>query len=612
VSLIQLAHISKSYGAEPVLEDVSFRLERGDHAALVGSNGAGKSTLLRLIAGLEEPDGGHVTRARDVKLSYLAQEPDFDEDATLFETMLAPFAGAIEAEERLAILQHELSVEDQNEAWLEEYGRLQARVEHAGYAYRESIERALEGLDLPRELWEAPISTLSGGQRTRANLAQTLLQDADVLLLDEPTNHLDIPAVEWLEGHLRELKQAFLIVAHDRYLLDRVSTRTIEISQHRATSYPAEYSRFLELRAERLERQKLEYESQQEHIAKTEEFIRRYGAGQRYKEARGRQKRLDRLERVERPQNEQSLNLKLSRPNRTGDLVLEAKDLVAGYPGNALVRLAETVVVERGDRVAIVGPNGSGKTTLLRTMIGELRPLGGSIRWGSQVSKAYYSQSLGDLDPGKTVIEEIQATRSMSEEEARTLLGSFLFYGDDVFKTVDVLSGGETSRVALAKLVLEAPNVLVLDEPTNHLDIAARDALEKVLSTFQGTLLFVSHDRYLIDALARQLWVVDERRVRRFAGGYSGYAAGTAQALDYVKGPGKAKQRLAASPLERVLALEEQAGRLSARLAEVAPSAPTTQLSELIRTYGETVEQIDQADWQWLQSVRKRVPTSSA
>jgi ATP-binding cassette subfamily F protein 3 len=391
-----------------------------------------------------------------------------------------------------------------------------------------------------------------------------------------------------------------------------VSTRTIEISQHRATSYPAAYTRFLELRTERLERQKMEYESQQEHIAKTEDFIRRYGAGQRYKEARGRQKRLDRLERVERPQDEQSLNLKLSRPARTGDVVLEAKELVAGYPGNELVRLPETVAVERGDRVAIVGPNGSGKTTLLKTMIGELPPLAGTLRWGSKVSRAYYSQSLGDLDPRKTVIEEIQTARSMSEEEARTFLGSFLFYGDDAFKRVEVLSGGETSRVALAKLVLEAPNVLILDEPTNHLDIAARDALEKVLSNFQGTLLFVSHDRYLIDALARQLWVVSQRRVRRFAGGYSGYAGGTAQALDHVEKAGKTRQRQAISPRERVLALEEEAGRLSARLADIAPSAPTAQLSELIQTYGETVEQIDQADWQWLQSVRKRVPTSSA
>ena len=611
MSLIQASHLRKSFGAEMVLDDVSFHLERGDHAALIGSNGAGKSTLLRIVAGIEQADAGHVSQARGVKLSYLAQEPEFDEDAALFDTMLAPFAEAIEAQEQLQALQKELTSQKPNQALLEEYGRLQALVEHVGYDYRDQIERALVGLDLPADLWLGPISALSGGQRTRANLAQTLLQDADVLLLDEPTNHLDIPAVEWLEAYLRDLKRAFLIVAHDRYLLDRVTTRTIELSAHRATSYPAPYSRFLEIRAEREERQRREYEGQQEHIAKTEEFIRRYGAGQRYKEARGRQKRLDRLERIERPSAEQSLNLKLSRPKRSGDIVLETKKLVAGYPGNELVRLPETVVVERGDRIAMVGPNGSGKTTLLRTIIGDLHPLGGSIRWGAQVSRAYYSQSLADLPPGKTVIEEIQSARAMSEEEARTLLGGYLFSGDDVFKTVDVLSGGESSRLALAKLVLQAPNVLILDEPTNHLDIAARDALEVVLSAFEGTLLFVSHDRYLIDALARQLWVLDDGVLRRFDGGYSGYAAGTAQPLEYDETKVKSADGRMASPLERVQHLEEGASILATRLAESAVSAPIAQLGELTRSYSEIIEQIDQADWQWLQSVRKRVPASS-
>lgn len=611
MSLIQLSHVTKYYGAELILDDVSFRLDRSDHAALVGTNGAGKSTLLRIMAGLEEPDSGSVSTSRNLRLVYLAQEPRFDERASLFDTMLDTFREVIEAQNRLRTLEGALAGDSTNPALLEEYAGLQALVEHTGYDYREQIERVLVGLELPAELWYGPMSSLSGGQRTRANLARTLLQDSDLLLLDEPTNHLDIGAVEWLEGYLRDSKRAFLIVAHDRYLLDRVTTRTLDLSLHHVTDYDAPYSRFLQLRAERAERQRLEYEAQQQHIAKTEDFIRRYGAGQRYKEARGRQKRLDRLERIERPAEEDTVNLRLSRAARSGDIVLEIRDLVAGYPDKPLVRVPGTVVVRRGERVAVVGPNGSGKTTLLRTLVGQLPPLGGTVHWGARTDIAYYSQTLGQLDERHTVIEEIQAARPMSEEEARGFLGSFLFSGDDAFKTVSMLSGGERSRVALAKLILEAPNVLVLDEPTNHLDIASRDALQKVLSTFEGTLLFVSHDRFLIDALAQQLWVLSNGTLRRYDGGYSGYAAGTARPLEYVEPARNGKEGAPASPLKRVLQLETEALGLASQLADLAPTASLGQLAELSARYSDIIGKIDEADWQWLQSVRKQTRGSS-
>jgi ATP-binding cassette subfamily F protein 3 len=607
MSLITLSNISKRFGAEEVLRGVSFRLERGDHCALVGANGAGKSTILRMIAGLEEPDGGTLSRARSIRMAYLPQDPDFGSAETLYEAMLDVFRHVIEAQERLRRLEGQLG-ERPEPGLMEEYGELQATIEHAGYDFRERIERVLLGLELDRDLWHVPIDNLSGGQRTRANLGRTLLEDADVLLLDEPTNHLDIPAVEWLESYLRDLKRTFLIVAHDRYLLDRVTNRTVEVSLGRTEEYDASYSRFLQLKAERMERQLEEYEAQQEHIARTEEFIRRYGAGQRSKEARGRQKRLNRLERIERPVEDEAVHLRLEPAKRSGELVLEAKRLVAGYPGNPLVTLPGEVVVRRAERVAVIGPNGAGKTTLLRTLIGELEPLEGTIRWGSNTTLGYYSQTLGRLDESRTILEEIQQSRPIGEEEGRGYLGRFLFSGDDVFKSVRVLSGGERSRVALARLILEAPNVLILDEPTNHLDIASRDALQSVLSDFGGTVLFVSHDRYLIDTLAQQLWVVAEGKLRRFAGTYSEYAAGSAVPLDREE----ASRAGTATPVGRLTDLESEVEALAARLAEVGPLGPPAQLTELMDRY-ETVQQsLQSAQRQWIDDIRSTLRSSSA
>jgi ATP-binding cassette, subfamily F, member 3 len=613
MSLITLAGVSKHFGAEQILEDVSFRIERGDHVGLVGSNGAGKSTLLRIIAGVEEPDAGSVHRARGLLVSYLPQEPEFVETDTLYEVMLEVFRLAIEAQERIRALEDSMAGGDNSEAVVEEYGRLQAVVEHAGYDYRAQIERVLTGLGLPPENWYTPMANLSGGQRTRANLGRTLLQDSDVLLLDEPTNHLDIPAVEWLESYLRELKRAFVIVAHDRYLLDRVTRRTLELSQRHVTSYDAPYVRYLALRAERMERRRQEYEAQQEQITKTEDFIRRYGAGQRSREARGRQKRLDRMERIERPQEESGVNLALKGPSRSGEIVLELRRLVVGYPDKPLIRLPDEVIVRRGDHVALVGPNGSGKTTLLRTLVEAIPPLDGTFRWGAKTTVGYYSQTLGQLDDRRTVLEEIQRTKPLGEEEGRNYLGQFLFSGDDVFKAISVLSGGEKSRVALAKLILEESNVLVLDEPTNHLDIASRDALQKVLSGFTGTLLFVSHDRYLIDSLAAELWVVQDGAMRRYAGTYSEYVAGQARPLDSdSRRAAHSSESTSRSPEARLQALEVEAEGLAARLAETSATTSLGQLRELTERYAELLTGIGDAEDEWLRNIRKQLHASSA
>jgi ATP-binding cassette, subfamily F, member 3 len=610
--IVDVAHVSKYFGAELILDDVSLRLERGDHAALVGTNGAGKSTLLRIMAGLEEPDAGNVHTARGVTVGYLEQEPSFEAERTLFDVMLDVFRPVIDAQRRLRDLEAGMAGGTPDEGTLAEYSRLQELVEHVGYDYSERIERVLLGLDLPADLWESLIGSLSGGQRTRASLARTLLEDADVLLLDEPTNHLDIPAVEWLEGYLRDSKRTFLIVSHDRYVLDRVSTKTFELSFHRLTPYDAPYSRYLELRAERAERQRLEYETQQEEIGRTEEFIRRYGAGQRYKEARGRQKRLDRLERVERPREEGTIGLNLGKVRRSGEIVLQMLHLEVGYERHTLVRLPDEVIVRRADRIAIIGPNGSGKTTLVRTIVGELPPVAGSVRWGSRTTRGYYSQTLGQLREDRTVLEEIQDARAMSEEEARNLLGRFLFSGDDAFKEIRSLSGGERSRVALARLILQAPNVLVLDEPTNHLDIASRDALEQVLSAFEGTLLFVSHDRYLIDQLAGQLWVIGDGRMRQFVGGYSDYAAGRAKPLRAERARGQVQRETGGTPRERVARLDAEAMELAAAVADIARTGSLAHIEDLMTRYANVVAELGEADRQWSESVRKAAGMSSA
>ncbi|GAC1507811.1 MAG: ABC-F family ATP-binding cassette domain-containing protein [Chloroflexota bacterium] len=610
MSLLAFAHVTKSYGTQPVLDSASFRIERGDKVALVGANGAGKSTVLRIIAGTESPDGGTVTRTRSIRIAYLPQDPHFVGSDSLYDVMMSEFHEVVEAQERLRILENEM-VGDDTPGHLEEYATLQSIVEHAGYDYRQRLERVLLGLDLSADLWGVAVGKLSGGQRTRANLARTLLQDADILLLDEPTNHLDIPAVEWLESYLQDVRPSFVIVAHDRYLLDRVTRRTLELDHGTVMEYDAPYSRYLELRAERLERQKREYEEQQRHITKTEEFVRRYGAGQRYKEARGRQKQLDRLERVARPQEQDSLGLRLDAPARSGEVVLELRSLLAGYPGHPLVQMPEHVVVRRAERIAIIGSNGSGKTTLLRTFVDGLPPLSGDVRWGSRVSVAYYSQSIAEMPTEGTILEEVRKVGVHSEEDVRGFLGRFLFSGDDVHKKVSILSGGERSRVALAKLILSAPNVLLLDEPTNHLDIGSRDALESVLREFSGTLMFVSHDRYLIDSLAQSLWLVHDGKVTRYHGTYQAYAGGTARPQDWTDSPAPEARSSRESPELRVRELSAEAEVLAGRLAEAGRTTSLAQLAEMTERYADNTRKLEEAQATWVKAVRERLHSFS-
>ncbi len=535
--IVSAIQVGKSFGAERIFAGVSFQIDEHDRIGLVGPNGAGKSTLLNILAGREEPDEGTVATTRNARIGYLSQIVDFQPENTLREEMLTVFAGVQRWEQELSALALELATPqaqedgELHERLLQRYDALQTRFEHAGgYTYENRVAQVLDGLGFTREQQVSPVMQLSGGQQTRAALGKLLLQEPDLLLLDEPTNHLDLAALEWLETYLMGWKGAMVVVAHDRYFLDKVVSRTIEMAFGRIEEYPGNYTKYLSLREERMERRHREYEAQQAHIAHTEEFIRRYKAGQRSREARGRQKLLDRLERVERPRDFPEMHFEFNQEIDSGLVVVSTAKLAVGYAGDKqkgiepaiLLRVADLELL-RGDRVGLIGPNGAGKTTLLRTIIGELPPLSGSATLGHNVRVGYYSQTHAGLNADRTVLDEIRQVSVLSEEGARSFLGRFLFSGDDVFKPIGALSGGERSRVALAKLTLQGSNCLILDEPTNHLDLQSRQFLEEVLGEFEGTLLFVSHDRYFIDSLATKVWAIEEGVLIPYMGNYTAY-----------------------------------------------------------------------------------------
>jgi ATP-binding cassette subfamily F protein 3 len=526
--------VAAEYGATTVFSDVTFALQPGQRLGIVGPNGAGKSTLLRLMSGEAEPAAGSVTRQRGLRIGMLDQ---FDADldgAGVLEQTIAAATDLLELRHRLHSLEQRLGAGEHAEAVMAEYGEVQHQYEHGGgYTLEARAREVLGGLGFLDEALEHPANQLSGGQRRRVQLAQLLLLDADVYLLDEPTNHLDLGSIEWLQDYLRAAPQAMLIVSHDRRLLDEVADSILELEAGRSYLYSGNYSKFVRLRAERRREQLRQFETQQEHIAHQEAFIQRYKAGQRAREARGRQTRLDRLERVEAPSADKEIRIRFGGAP-SADVAMRAKGLVAGYDGVPLVE-APGFEVAAGSRVAIIGPNGSGKTTLLRTLQGSLAPIEGSMGYGARVVSSYYDQHLGDLPEESTLVEVLQAAQSLSEESARGHLARLLFRGDDVFKRVRQLSGGERSRLALARLMLDRGNLLFLDEPTNHLDVPSQEVLQEALLGFPGTIVFVSHDRELIDALATDSWWLEPpadpaspllARVKVERGGYRQHIGG--------------------------------------------------------------------------------------
>ncbi|MHB8571457.1 MAG: ABC-F family ATP-binding cassette domain-containing protein [Candidatus Dormibacteria bacterium] len=516
---LNLQDVSAGYGAVTLFEHVSFQLDPGQRLAIVGPNGAGKTTLLRLITGQLTPTQGRVERQRGLRIAVLNQVGDDPEGATVLEQALLARGDILEMRHRLRELEVAMATAgDDLDRVLHEYGDLQNHYQHlGGYTLEETARKVLGGLGLRDELLERAPLELSGGQRRRLEVAALLLQDADVLLLDEPTNHLDLPALEWLEGFLAGAPQSMLLVSHDRRFLDNVATSVVELENGRGYSYPGNYSRFVKLRAERRERQLKEWQTQQEHIRHTEDFIRRYRAGQRAREAAGRQKLLDRLERVDRPPDPDSIRVRFSTA-ASGRIVMKSPGLTAGYDGRAVITVP-AFTITAGDRLAIVGSNGSGKSTLLDTFRGALPAIEGRTSLGSRVNLSHYDQHLGALDGKATLLQVLQEGHDLPAESARAHLARVGLSGDDVFKQVGQLSGGEQSRLKLARLMLDDSNFLMLDEPTNHLDIDSQEVLEEALRAFPGTLVFVTHDRALVDALATTTWYIVDGAISLFPPG---------------------------------------------------------------------------------------------
>lgn len=542
MSIVSAQGLGKYYGAQDVFAGLEFAITHGDKVALVGPNGAGKTTLLRIILGLEEPTAGSVHRARGLRTGYLPQNPEFPSQQTLYSEMLSVFAALREQQRALEMLAEQMASTENTDELIARYAEAEHKFDLAGgYTYEHRIRRVLSGLGFGPDAWTWPISVLSGGQVTRALLAKLLLQEPDLLVLDEPTNYLDLEALEWLESYLQEWPHSLLVVSHDRYFLNKVVSRVWELNHGRLEFYRGNYSGYVLQRQERMARRLEEYRKQQEAIDQTEDFIRRYKAGQRSKEARGRETRLERLKRLEMPQSNRQMRLRMSATLRAGDNVLSSNGVVIGYEAKPAVAESGAkayqhvlfrsgpFLLQRGQRVALLGPNGSGKTTFLRSILGQVKPLAGHIRIGASVRIGYLPQSQEHLNGDKTVLDHVLAASKLEIEQARNLLGRFLFSGDDVFKPTCILSGGERSRLALALLALQDPNFLLLDEPTTHLDLESQEVLQEVLANFGGTMLFISHDRYLVDALATHVWVIHDGNMRQFKGNYSEYMQAIAQ-----------------------------------------------------------------------------------
>ena len=620
MSLLTASSLAKSFGPDDIFSNISISIPRGARIGLVGANGVGKTTLLRILIGEETPSKGSVSRAKNLTIGYLPQEAVLHSTQTLWDACLEAMSGLLEMEKKLRELESEMSSSPDDAELINRYGRLQDRFDRmGGFIYENTVERTLTGLGFNREDFNKPLDMLSGGQRTRALLARLLLFSPDLLLLDEPTNHLDIQAMEWLEGFLKKWEGAAVMVSHDRYFLDQTVDVIWEMTPALET-YRGNYSAYLLQREERYERKLKEYRAQQEFIAKEEEFIRRNIAGQNTRQAQGRRTRLERMlqeARLAPPRANRRMRLDLQAGERSGDLVIRTYGLEVGYHDDkkVLIRVPD-LVLYRGECAAVLGPNGAGKTTFLKTLLGEQKPLAGEVKPGANVRIGYFSQAHERLDPARTLAEEIQSNApGMLEHEARNYLAKFLFTGDDAFKKVEVLSGGERGRLALACLALEGANLLLLDEPTNHLDLPSQEILQRILEDFAGTILLVSHDRYLVDAVATRVWEVlpHERALRTFRGTYSelkeemkarqmgseksGKKKSPPSKTAHQKKKGRVSQKYLRELETRINGLEEEIARVEKKLEN--PLEISESVSDLGEKYVSLMERLDAVWLEW-------------
>jgi len=581
---LHLTQIRRSFGGDEVLRDVSAIVRPRDRVALLGRNGAGKTTLLRIIAGELDAEGGDVSLTAGTRVALHDQRPPLRSGVTLGDYVGEGAAAAARLEAELRGMERRMAESDTSAATLARYGRVQAAFERAGgYAWRSRLEGIARGLGFSPQDLERPLETFSGGELTRASLTRALAGEPDLLLLDEPTNHLDVDSIEWLEEYLDGLDASVVFVSHDRWFLESVATAVLELDRGKGRLSKGSYSHWRKQRAERMAAQADQYERQQEELAHLQRFVDRFRYGTKSRQAQSKLKAMARIERIDRPSEQRRLHFDFPPPPRSGRVVLEAEAVDVGVPGLRLVE-GVTFHVERGQRVALIGRNGAGKTTLLETLLGRRTVTSGRVKLGHNVEVAYYSQQSLELPEHLRLVDAVAQGTRLNGPQARSLLGRFLFSGDQVEKPVSVLSGGERRRLALARTVVSGANLLILDEPTNHLDIESREALEDALAEFPGTILLVSHDRALIEALATRTIAIEDGRLRLRDGAFGEYArdhepAVSKPSLPAAKPAPRAKQKPKADPPRRsareaarlekqIEGLEQELGAVSARLSQ--------------------------------------------
>lgn len=531
--LLQANQVARHFGEEVLFENIQLEIQDRSRIALVGRNGAGKSTLLKILGNIEESDGGTISKVKNLTMGYLDQHTGLESENTVWEEMLTVFEGVRQMEAKLRAFELKIAEaasenmpEQEYEQLLNSYSTLQHEFDQInGYGYESEIKAVLHGFNFKEDFFERVVSTLSGGQKTRLALARLLLEKPQLLILDEPTNHLDIDTLNWLENYLQGYRGALLIVSHDRYFLDKIVQEVYELSRQKLYHYHGNYSRYLDQKSERLEREWKEYEKQQVEIDKLEDFVaRNLVRASTTKRAQSRRKQLEKMDRLDRPSgDEKSAKFLFQTERPSGKDVLKMSDVAIGYDETILSEPVN-VAIRRNEAITLVGPNGVGKSTLLKTIMKEIPLIKGDIELGHKVDIGYYDQEQARLSSNQTVLEELWSEHSTTpEKEIRTVLGSFLFSGEDVKKTIPLLSGGEKARVALAKLSMNKDNFLILDEPTNHLDIDSKEVLENALIEYEGTILFVSHDRYFINRIATSVLELSESGSKLYHGDYDYY-----------------------------------------------------------------------------------------